>query len=60
MRVDLVNNMIRDIQPVLQRISVEYEREKFQNVVDKTPSKLKNINKGTCFGTARLHGVWGN
>lgn len=44
MRVDLVNNMIRDIQPVLQRISVDYEREKFQNVLDKTPSKFKNIN----------------
>ncbi|XP_037551564.1 T-complex protein 11-like protein 2 [Nematolebias whitei] len=40
MRVDLVNNTIRDIQPVLQRISVEYEREKFQNVLDKTPNAL--------------------
>lgn len=54
MRVDLVNNMIRDIQPVLQRISVDYEREKFQNVLEKTPSRFKNINK--VFVTARLHG----
>ncbi|XP_017266954.1 T-complex protein 11-like protein 2 [Kryptolebias marmoratus] len=40
MKADVVNNMIKNIQPVLQKIGVEYEREKFQSVLDKTPSAL--------------------
>lgn len=41
MRIDMINSEIRNVQPVLQMISIEYEREKFQVVLDKTPSKFK-------------------
>uniref|UniRef100_A0A1A8BS52 T-complex 11-like 2 n=1 Tax=Nothobranchius kadleci TaxID=1051664 RepID=A0A1A8BS52_NOTKA len=40
MRADMVNFAIRSIRPVLQVIGAEYEREKFQNVLDKTPNAL--------------------
>ncbi|XP_013859666.1 T-complex protein 11-like protein 2 [Austrofundulus limnaeus] len=42
MRIDIVNSEIRNVQPVLQMISAEYEREKFQIVLDKTPTALNN------------------
>uniref|UniRef100_A0A1A7YQ26 T-complex 11-like 2 n=1 Tax=Iconisemion striatum TaxID=60296 RepID=A0A1A7YQ26_9TELE len=40
MRTDWVNFAIQSIRPVLQRIGVEYEREKFQNILEKTPNAL--------------------
>lgn len=39
MRADMVNFTIDNLRPVLQRQSVEYEREKFQSILEKTPSK---------------------
>lgn len=39
MRADMVNCTIENLRPVLQRQSVEYERAKFQSILDKTPSE---------------------
>ncbi|XP_054480982.1 T-complex protein 11-like protein 2 [Anoplopoma fimbria] len=40
MKADIVNFTIDNLRPVLQRQSVEYERAKFQSILDKTPSAL--------------------
>ncbi|XP_044042487.1 T-complex protein 11-like protein 2 isoform X2 [Siniperca chuatsi] len=40
MKADMVNFTIDNLRPVLQRQSVEYERAKFQSVLNKTPSAL--------------------
>ncbi|XP_070709627.1 T-complex protein 11-like protein 2 [Pempheris klunzingeri] len=40
MQVDLANFTIDRLRPVLQGQSVEYERAKFQRILDKTPSAL--------------------
>ncbi|XP_051248557.1 T-complex protein 11-like protein 2 [Dicentrarchus labrax] len=40
MKADLVNFTIENLRPVLQNQSVEYERAKFQSILDKTPSAL--------------------
>ncbi|XP_027128187.1 T-complex protein 11-like protein 2 [Larimichthys crocea] len=42
MKADMVNLTINSLRPVLQSHSVEYERETFQNILDKTPSALDN------------------
>ncbi|XP_042367722.1 T-complex protein 11-like protein 2 [Plectropomus leopardus] len=42
MKVDIVNFTIDNLRPVLQRQSVEYERAKFQSILDKTPNALKH------------------
>lgn len=39
MKADMVNFTIDNLRPVLQRQSVEYERAKFQSVLDKTHSE---------------------
>lgn len=39
MRADMVNCTIENLRPVLQRQSVEYERAKFQSILDKTPGE---------------------
>lgn len=39
MKMDMVNFTIQSLRPDLQRQSVEYERAKFQSVVEKTPSE---------------------
>ncbi|RVE56653.1 hypothetical protein OJAV_G00223610 [Oryzias javanicus] len=41
MRVDSINFSIELIRPLLQKYSVEYEREKFQKILDETPTALK-------------------
>ncbi|XP_028810868.1 T-complex protein 11-like protein 2 isoform X2 [Denticeps clupeoides] len=38
MKMDLVNFTITTLRPELQKNSVEYERAKFQSIVEKTPS----------------------
>ncbi|XP_040886440.1 T-complex protein 11-like protein 2 [Toxotes jaculatrix] len=40
MKVDMVNFTIDNLRPVLQRQSVEYERAKFQSILEKTPNAL--------------------
>ncbi|XP_062374064.1 T-complex protein 11-like protein 2 [Sardina pilchardus] len=40
MMMDFVNTTIQMIRPELQKHSVEYEREKFQNILQTTPSAL--------------------
>ncbi|XP_042260035.1 T-complex protein 11-like protein 2 isoform X1 [Thunnus maccoyii] len=40
MKADMVNFTIDNLRPVLQRHSVEYEREKFQSILEKTPGAL--------------------
>ncbi|XP_026183025.1 T-complex protein 11-like protein 2 [Mastacembelus armatus] len=42
MKADMVNFTIDNLRPVLQRQSVEYERAKFQSVVEKTPNALEH------------------
>ncbi|TDG96638.1 hypothetical protein EPR50_G00230840 [Perca flavescens] len=42
MKADTVNFTIDNLRPVLQRQGVEYEREKFQSILDKTPSALEH------------------
>ncbi|KAM6987033.1 T-complex protein 11-like protein 2 [Aplochiton taeniatus] len=40
MKMDVINCTIQSLRPELQRQSVEYERAKFQSILDKTPSAL--------------------
>ncbi|GLD48382.1 T-complex protein 11-like protein 2 [Lates japonicus] len=40
MKADMVNFTIDNLRPVLQRQSVEYERAKFQSILEKTPNPL--------------------
>ncbi|XP_053170162.1 T-complex protein 11-like protein 2 [Scomber japonicus] len=40
MKADMVNFTIDNLRPVLQKQSVEYEREKFQRILEKTPGAL--------------------
>uniref|UniRef100_A0A1A8GNT0 T-complex 11-like 2 n=1 Tax=Nothobranchius korthausae TaxID=1143690 RepID=A0A1A8GNT0_9TELE len=40
MGADWINFATRSVRPVLQRIGAEYEREQFQNILDKTPNAL--------------------
>ncbi|CAL8242105.1 unnamed protein product [Merluccius merluccius] len=42
MKMDIVNFTIKGLRPELQRQSVEYERAKFQSILEKTPSALDN------------------
>lgn len=39
MQADMVSFSIDNLRPVLQRQGVEYERAKFQSILDKTPSE---------------------
>ncbi|XP_052347587.1 T-complex protein 11-like protein 2 [Oncorhynchus keta] len=43
MKMDMVNFTIQSLRPDLQRQSVEYERAKFQSIVEKTP-KLPQVH----------------
>ena len=40
MKMDMVNFTIQNLRPELQKQSVEFERAKFQTILDKTPSEL--------------------
>ncbi|KAL0963003.1 hypothetical protein UPYG_G00348250 [Umbra pygmaea] len=42
MKMDMVNFTIQNLRPELQRHSVEYERAKFQTILEKTPSALNH------------------
>ncbi|XP_061617631.1 T-complex protein 11-like protein 2 [Phyllopteryx taeniolatus] len=42
MKADIVNLTIDNLRPVMQKQSVEYERTKFQSILDKTPGALKH------------------
>ncbi|XP_037616658.1 T-complex protein 11-like protein 2 [Sebastes umbrosus] len=42
MKADMVNFTIDNLRPLLQRHSVEYEREKFQSILNKLPNALEN------------------
>lgn len=39
MKMDMVNFTIRSLRPHLQRQLVDYERTKFQEILEETPSK---------------------
>ncbi|XP_012725205.2 T-complex protein 11-like protein 2 [Fundulus heteroclitus] len=41
MNVDIINSTIQGLKPTLQQYGVEYERETFQKILDKTPTALK-------------------
>lgn len=43
MKMDMVNFTIQSLRPELQRQSVEYERAKFQSILERTPSKSNHI-----------------
>ncbi|XP_010885697.1 T-complex protein 11-like protein 2 [Esox lucius] len=45
MMMDMVNFTIQSLRPELQRQSVEYEREKFQSIVEKMPSALDHTTE---------------
>ncbi|XP_008820097.2 LOW QUALITY PROTEIN: T-complex protein 11 homolog [Nannospalax galili] len=45
MKVDMVNYMIKNIRPYLQEHSVQYERAKFQELLDKQPNLLDCTTK---------------
>lgn len=54
MKMDMVNFTINNIRPQLQMQSVEYERTKFQAILDQTPSEYFvyfNITLVTVFET---------
>ncbi|XP_004589637.1 T-complex protein 11-like protein 2 [Ochotona princeps] len=45
MKMDMANFTIRSIRPHLQRQLVEYERSKFQEILEETPSALDETTK---------------
>uniref|UniRef100_A0A672N081 T-complex protein 11-like protein 2 n=1 Tax=Sinocyclocheilus grahami TaxID=75366 RepID=A0A672N081_SINGR len=45
MKMDMVNFTIQSLRPELQRQSVEYERAKFQSILERTPSALDHTNE---------------
>ncbi|MEE6480008.1 hypothetical protein FKM82_012431 [Ascaphus truei] len=45
MKMDMVNYTIQNIRPQLQRQLVEYERVKFQEILDKTPDALNQTTE---------------
>lgn len=45
MRMDMVNFAIRGIRPILQRQLVDYERNKFQEILEETPGALKQTTE---------------
>lgn len=45
MKMDMVNFTIQSFRPELQKHSVEYEREKFQSILEKTPSALDHTTE---------------
>ncbi|XP_053572981.1 T-complex protein 11-like protein 2 isoform X2 [Bombina bombina] len=45
MKMDMVNYTIQNIRPQLQRQLVEYERVKFQEVLDKSPDALSQTSE---------------
>ncbi|KAJ0012559.1 hypothetical protein NQD34_016893 [Periophthalmus magnuspinnatus] len=45
MKADMVNLELNVIRPVLLRQGVEYERGRFQNILDKIPNALDNTTK---------------
>uniref|UniRef100_A0A673JP86 T-complex protein 11-like protein 2 n=1 Tax=Sinocyclocheilus rhinocerous TaxID=307959 RepID=A0A673JP86_9TELE len=45
MKMDMVNFTIQSLRPELQRQSVEYERAKFQSILERTPSALDHTTE---------------
>ncbi|XP_054974488.1 T-complex protein 11-like protein 2 [Sorex araneus] len=45
MRMDMVNFAIRSIRPILQHQLVDYERNKFQEILEETPGALKQTTE---------------
>ncbi|MBN3321989.1 T11L2 protein, partial [Atractosteus spatula] len=45
MKMDMVNYTIQSLRPQLQYHSIEYERAKFQSIVEKTPSALDHTTE---------------
>lgn len=43
MRLDMTNFVIRNIRPYIQRDLVEYERNKFQEILEETPSMYNTV-----------------
>lgn len=43
--MDMVNFTIQSFRPELQRQSVEYERAKFQSILERTPGKIFKASK---------------
>lgn len=43
MKMDMVNFTIRSLRPHLQRQLVDYERTKFQEILEETPSKYSTM-----------------
>ena len=45
MKMDMVNYTIQSLQPQLQEHSVQYERTKFQDLLNKQPSMYTNLRE---------------
>lgn len=45
MKADIINVEINNLRPVLLKQGIEYEREKFQSILDKTPNALNNTTQ---------------
>lgn len=45
MKADVINMEINNLRPVLFKQGIEYEREKFQSILDKTPNALNNTTQ---------------
>lgn len=45
MRLDMTNFVIRNIRPYIQRDLVEYERNKFQEILEETPNALSQTTE---------------
>ena len=45
MKMDMVNYTIQSLQPQLQEHSVQYERAKFQDLLNKQPSMYTNLRE---------------
>lgn len=45
MKADIINLEIKTLRPVLLKHGIEYEREQFRSILDKTPNALVNTTK---------------
>lgn len=45
MKADIINMEINNLRPILHKHGIDYEREKFQSLLDKTPNALDNTTQ---------------
>ena len=58
MKLDMVNFTLENLRPELQKQAVEYERAKFQSIVDKMPGESTHISYMLLHATIKSRYIW--